>query len=127
MRCLAPILLLILAGTALLAQTPDPRHLKLEYEDERLRVMRLTLAPGESTSILDLNERINVSVNDARLRITFEGSEPRVVDAHAGSTKHEMASRVAFENVGSSEWQCVITEFKGQFAKAVQPPGAPAQ
>src|SRR5947207_7315775 len=109
MRRLVPIFLIVLAATALRGQTQDPRHLKLEYEDERLRVMRLTLTPGESTPMLDLNERINVSVNDARLRITFEGSEPRVVDAHAGSTKHEMASRVAFENVGNSEWQCVIT------------------
>jgi hypothetical protein len=110
-RRLTSILFVVLAASALRGQTQDPRHLKVEYEDERLRVMRLTLAPGESTPMLDLGERINVGVTDARLKITFTGSEPLVVDAHAGSTKHEMASRVAFENVGTTEWQCVITEF----------------
>jgi len=126
MRRYAYILVILLA-TGLHAQTtpPDLRHMRVEYEDERLRVIRLTLAPGESTGTVELNERINVSGNDARLKISLGGSTPAVFDVKAGSMRHEAASQFSIENVGTAEWQCVITEFKGQFAKSVIPARPP--
>jgi non-heme chloroperoxidase len=116
MRRFAPIFAAILLTTTLVAQTPDPRHLKIEYEDERLRVMRLILEPGESSGEIQLNERINVSATDGKIRVTFDGKDLGTFDVKAGSVRHEPPARFTIENVGSSEFQTVITEFKPGFA-----------
>ena len=117
------ILVVLLVGVMLHAQAPlqDSAHMRVEYEDERVRILQLSLPAGESTPLLDLNERITTSVNEGRLRVLSPGSQPRQMDARAGATTHEMAARISFQNVGNSEWQCVITEFKGQFAKEFPP------
>jgi pimeloyl-ACP methyl ester carboxylesterase len=129
MRLAQSIFFLLLFACSVHGQSvlPDQRHMRLEYEDERLRVIRLTLAPGEATPMLDLNERITTSVNDGHLRITFAGSEPQQTDSRAGATAHEMSARVSYQNAGTTEWQCVITEFKGQFAKNATPTRASDQ
>jgi pimeloyl-ACP methyl ester carboxylesterase/quercetin dioxygenase-like cupin family protein len=113
----------LMATIRLAAQTsaPDPAHMHVEYEDERLRVIRVTLAPGESTGTVELNERINVCATDGRIRVTFEGKDLGAFDVKTGTVRHEPAARFSIENVGTREFQTVITEFKAQFAKGLVP------
>jgi pimeloyl-ACP methyl ester carboxylesterase len=105
--------------------TLDPRHFKVEFEDERVRVSRLILEPGESTEETNLGERIMVTIRPTKLKVRFRASGMSVeedAEAVAGGTQHTGADeRISFENVGRTTWECVITEFKGRFAKTAAP------
>src|SRR4051812_26280933 len=122
MRRLFPLLALCALSAALHAQTLDPRHFKVEYEDERVRVTRVTLAPGESTGVVEFNERINVSATDGKIKVAFNGKDLGVFDVKAGTVRHEPAASFSIENAGTREFQTVITEFKGQYARSLAPP-----
>lgn len=115
--------MLTFAALRMVAQNalPDRSHMRVEYEDERLRVIRVTLQPGESTGVVELNERINVSATDGKIRVSFDGKDLGTFDVKAGTVRHEPAARFSIENVGTREFQTVITEFKPQFAKSVLP------
>ena len=76
MRRCVPIFFSLLLTSALHAQTQmqDPRHLKLEYEDERVRVMRLTLGPGEVTPEMQMGERITTYASDGRIKVQAQSA-----------------------------------------------------
>src|SRR3954470_17428144 len=120
--------MLVLAAARLAAQSvlPDPAHMRVEYEDERLRVIRLTLPAGEATPMMELNERLTTSFSKAKLRITRAGVLEQRSATQQRTTEHEAAGQVFIENIGTTEWHCVITEFKGQFAKALPGKQSPA-
>src|SRR3954466_13687107 len=82
--------IMAMAAARLIAQNavPDPAHMRIEFEDERVRVIRVTLAPGESTGTVALNERINVSATDGRIKVSLNGKDLGAFDVKAGTVRH---------------------------------------
>jgi len=121
MRRLAWVLL---AGAALPlhAQNPvevDAQHYRLEYEDKQVRVLRFRLAPGEKSPQHEHAARITVVVSGSRLRIEDTDGAIYEMTIYSGHAERQPATRHTVENVGSTVYEELTTEFKDA---ASQPP-----
>jgi pimeloyl-ACP methyl ester carboxylesterase/quercetin dioxygenase-like cupin family protein len=97
------------------AQDPlvvDPSHYKVEYEDENVRVLRVTLAPGEISPLHDHPERISVVVRSARLRLIADDGTAQELELPTGATNALAAVRHSVTNIGTTTFEEIATEFK---------------
>jgi non-heme chloroperoxidase len=114
------------------AQNPlqvDPAHFRVEYEDERVRVIRFRLAPGEKSPLHEHNTRIAVVVSGSRLKIEDTEGASHEITVNSGQAERQLAIRHSVENVGDQVYEELTTEFKDAasqppklIAKVVPPP-----
>lgn len=114
---------LLLAAPTLFAQSDsrDADHLRVQYEDDQVRVLWLTLPARQTTPFLSLVDRVTVAANDGTIKIIRResaASSATTVDIKAGETTHYDAGSISYVNEGVSEWHCVIMEYKQQGGKA---------
>lgn len=121
MRVHSALLGLALCAPAL-AQNPlqvDSAHFRLEYEDDRVRVLRFRLAPGEKSPLHEHNTRISVVVSGSRLQIEDTEGASHIITVNSGQAERQIAIRHSVENVGETVYEELTTEFKD---KASEPP-----
>lgn len=90
----------------------DPKHFKLEFENDRVRVLRYTLGPRESSAMHDHLDRIAVRLADYHARITLPDGTTHVTDATAGEASFHPSVRHAVENLSDSPYEAISIEFK---------------
>lgn len=100
----------------------DAKHYKVEYEDEKVRVVRFTLPPGESSPMHEHGERVVVVVRGGTLRHTDGEGRVTEVTQQSGMTAHRTQMRHSVTNIGKTIWEVVYTEFKGTATAAVASP-----
>lgn len=64
----------LFAGNVTLAQDPvsvDPKHHKIEFENEQVRVLRITFDPGEKAPMHEHPCAIAVGIRDGALEFTL--------------------------------------------------------
>jgi quercetin dioxygenase-like cupin family protein len=93
--------------------TADPKHAKLEFENERLRVVRLRLPPHEKTPMHSHPDRVVVYMTDVHVRITFPDGTSGDADVKGGTTSWSEAVIHAGENTSDQPWEIVEVELKG--------------
>ncbi len=86
----------------------------LVLENERVRVSRLLLAPGQSTELHTHALRgLGVSLSEARIAIEVPGKKVRMVKFKPGDTRwHEGGTKHTLRNVGSTTYEAVEVELK---------------
>lgn len=97
------------AGDALMQ---DPNHFKLEFENDRVRVLRYALGPRESSATHDHLDRIVVRLADYHARVTLPDGTTHVTDAKAGEASFHESTRHAVENLSDSRYEAISIEFK---------------
>src|ERR1044071_540553 len=83
----------------------DPRHYQVEFENERVRVLRIKYGPGEKSVMHSHPESIAVFLTDANARFTYPDGRTEDIKANAGTVQHmdafthlpESSSKTAFE------------------------------
>lgn len=113
---LALALLGLLTPTAR-AQDPlqaAPTHFKVEFENERLRVLRLTGGPNEKIPTHEHPAYVTVYLTDTRARITVPGGRTRRVGRKAGETAWNDAQTHASEALSEKPYELVLVELKGK-------------
>lgn len=119
----------------LAAQNPvqtDPAHFRLEYEDDRVRVLRFRLMPGEKSPVHEHNTRITVVVTGSRLKIEDTDGASHIITVNSGQAERQVATRHSVENLGDQVYEELTTEFNDAasqppklVAKAAPPPPPP--
>jgi quercetin dioxygenase-like cupin family protein len=66
----------------------DPRHYKVEFENERVRVLRIKCGPGEKSVMHSHPESIAVFLTDARGKFTYLDGRTEDINANAGTVPH---------------------------------------
>lgn len=97
------------------AQDPvkaDPRHFKLEFEDEQVRVLRFTLPPGEFSPMHEHMERVTVVVRGGRIRVTDAAGMITEAIVLAGDVRRRPYAAQSVTNIGDTVYEAVSTEFK---------------
>lgn len=92
----------------------DPAHNEILLDNDRVRVVRIHFAPGESGPIVDKRPRVIVAVTDSHATVTFPDghSEPR--DVKAGAVSFGEPGRQATKNTGTTPMENIVVELKGK-------------
>jgi len=108
-----------LAASAATAQDPvqvDPKHNKVESENDQVRVLRLHLGPKESTPMHEHPANVIVSITDAHVKVTLADGKTEERTRKAGSAVYRAAEKHAIENLSDKDYESVIVELKSRSA-----------
>ncbi|HEV1993026.1 MAG TPA: hypothetical protein VGR03_01735 [Candidatus Acidoferrum sp.] len=97
------------------AQDPvvaDADHIKLEFENSQVRVLRYSYKPGEKSPIHDHLTNVLIALTDQDAKSTANG---KTTDFHAkaGQVFWRNATKHVFENVGTTPADGILVELKG--------------
>ena len=98
------------------AQDPvkvDPKHYKVELENERVRVLRITYGPGEKSVMHEHPGSVAVFLTDGQVKFTLPDGKSQLTPAKAGSAVWTAAGKHLPENVGDKPFELILVELKG--------------
>jgi quercetin dioxygenase-like cupin family protein len=123
--------MLILATVALPALAQDlaavaPKNVKIEYEDARVRVVRLRIAPHETLPMHNRPARVVIALTANDVRLTSPDGKTRTVQVPAGNIAWSGPGQRSVTNL-DAPLENVIVELKNVTgpAKAVTHPPSP--
>ncbi len=91
----------------------DPRHYKVEFENERVRVVRIKYGAGEKSVMHSHPESITVFLTDAHAKFTYPDGRSEDINANAGTVQHMDAFTHLPESLGNTPFEVVQVELKG--------------
>lgn len=113
--CLSALAVLALGAGIAGAQDPvqvAPGNFKVEFENDRLRVLRLTIGRREKIPAHEHPPYVTVYLSDARSRISLPGGRTRRVGRKAGETTWNEAQVHSSETLSEQPLELVLVELK---------------
>ena len=95
------------------AVTVDPKHYKVELENEHVRILRITYAPGEKSVMHRHPANVAVFLTDGKARFTTPDGKSQEVTMKAGTTRWGDDENHLPENVGAKPFELILVELKG--------------
>jgi uncharacterized RmlC-like cupin family protein len=91
----------------------DKKHYKLELENDQVRVLRLKLAPKESTPMIERSRKsVAIFVNDAEAKMTDAAGKAETGAHKMGEAAWLPAGSSKLENTGTLPLEMVLVELK---------------
>jgi quercetin dioxygenase-like cupin family protein len=94
------------------AVAADPAHYTVEFENERVRVLRVVYGPGEKSVMHQHADSVAVYLTDGHLRITLPDGRTGEPHVKAGQSMWHPAGAHLIENLGDGKFELVLTELK---------------
>lgn len=95
------------------AFTADPKHYKLDTENDRMRVLRLKLKADEAVPVHDDRDALFVCVvKDCHLRLARPGGRSQDVHLQAGESRWIYADTRSEKNLSSEPLEMLVIELK---------------
>jgi len=107
----------VMSAVPAFAQDPvkvDPKHYKVEFENEQVRVLRISYAAGEKSVMHEHPAGVAVFLTDGQVKFTTPDGKSREVPAKAGSTQWAPAEKHLPENIGDKPFELILVELKGK-------------
>ena len=99
------------------AQDPvkvDAKHYKVEFENDRVRVLRITYGPHEKSVMHHHPANVAVFLTDGQSRFTMPDGKTQDAPVKAGSVQWSEAGEHLPENVGDKPFELILVELKGK-------------
>lgn len=106
--------------------TVGPDIYRLILENERVRVMEARFQPGAKIGPHAHPDHVVVVTSAGKLVVTAANGKTQEFDAKVGDTFFIAAETHSAENVGTTEFVCVVTELKGKYKAKDQASPTPA-
>ncbi len=90
----------------------DPKHYKVEFENDQVRVLRITYAPGEKGVMHSHPEGMVISITNASGKFTLPDGTTMPASFKAGDFRWVPASTHQGENVGDETFEVIQIEMK---------------
>ena len=90
----------------------DSAHYKVEFENDQLRIIRVTYAPGEKSNMHEHSEGVVVTLTDARSKVTLPDGKTQDFIVKAGRAAWSPASKHAVENISDKPYEGFYIEMK---------------
>ncbi len=90
----------------------DPQHYTVEFENDRVRVIRIKYGPGEKSVMHTHGPNVAVFLTDSFVRMTLPDGTSLEVNAESGDTRWSDAEEHLPENLGDKPFELVLVEFK---------------
>jgi quercetin dioxygenase-like cupin family protein len=97
------------------AQDPvkvDSKHYKVDFENDHVRVLRITYPPGEKSVMHDHPDAMAVFLTDHHIKFTYPDGKTEELRAKAGETRWTKGGKHLPENVGSKKFELILVELK---------------
>jgi quercetin dioxygenase-like cupin family protein len=107
--------LMPLAVGRALAQDPvvvDTAHYKVEFENEQVRVLRITYGPHEQSVMHDHPAGVGVLLTDSKVQFTVPDGEAVELDRKAGETIWAEAGPHLPQNMTDQPFEIILVELK---------------
>jgi quercetin dioxygenase-like cupin family protein len=114
---LALAALSVITAAPALAQDPvkvDPKHYKVEFENEQVRVLRISYAPGEKSVMHAHPNSVAVFLTDGNVKFTTPDGKSEERPAKAGATMWTPGGKHLPENIGDKPFELILVELKGK-------------
>ncbi len=109
---LAPFLLVPPVLAAEDAVVADPAHYTVEFENDRLRVIRVKYAPGEKSVMHTHGPNLAVFLSDSTVRMHLPDGTSEDMTTKIGATSWAENEQHRPENVGNGPVEVVLVELK---------------
>ena len=100
-----------------MAQDPtkvDAKHYKVEFENDQVRILRITYGPGEKSAMHEHPAAVAVFLKDGKAKFTTPDGKSQDSPIKAGTTQFSPAGKHLPENVGTTPFELVLVELKGK-------------
>jgi len=116
------VFLLVASAVPAMAQDAvkvDPKHYKVQFENDHVRVLRITYGPREKSVMHEHPPNLAVFLTDIHARFTLPDGKTEDVNPKAGSTQWDAAGGKHLpENLGDKPFELVLVEVKHKPAAA---------
>jgi len=96
----------------------DPKHYKVEFENDQIRVLRITYGPGEKSVMHEHPPNMAVFLTDGQARFTLPDGTTQDAPVKAGITQWDPGGKHLPENVGDQPFELILVELKGKAGTA---------
>ena len=90
----------------------DPKHYKVEFENDQVRVLRITYGPGEKSVMHEHPDAFAIFLTDIDGKFTFPDGTTQDNKSKAGTTLWTPAGKHLPENVGGKTFELILVEMK---------------
>jgi len=90
----------------------DPKHYKVEFENEKVRVLRISYGPGEKSVMHYHPSGVAVYLTDGKTRMTMPDGKSQVSTTKAGTIDWAPAGSHLPQNVGDKHFELILVELK---------------
>jgi len=94
------------------AWTADPKHYKLELENDRMRVLRLKLKADEAVPVHDDRDALWVCIKECHIRLARPGGRSQDLHMQAGESRWVYAEARSEKNLSSEPLEMLVIEAK---------------
>jgi quercetin dioxygenase-like cupin family protein len=103
----------------------DPKHYKVEFENARVRVLRVHYGPKEKSVWHSHPAGVAIAVTDVNAKFNLPGGKTQDSNMKAGQTMWTPAGRHLPENMSDSDFEVLLVELKTRRKPAVKKPAEP--
>ncbi len=105
---------MLLSGNSF-AQNPtkvDSKHYKVEFENDKVRVLRITYGPGEKSVMHEHPDAFAVFLTDIKGKFTLPDGKTLDNTSKGGTTMWTPAGKHLPENTGDKPFELILVELK---------------
>jgi quercetin dioxygenase-like cupin family protein len=117
LNTLFAIMACLFFSTAALAQDAEkvaPDQYKVEFENDQVRVLRITYAPGETSAMHEHPAGVAVFLTDHLGKFTFPDGKTEEIPGKAGQVIWAPAGKHAAQNIGDESFELILVELKSK-------------
>jgi quercetin dioxygenase-like cupin family protein len=92
----------------------DPKHYKVELENDQVRVLRIQYGPHEKSVMHAHPASVAIFLTDAHAMFTTPDGKTQEQSPKAGTTIYSPAGVHLPENVGDKAFELILVELKGK-------------
>ena len=121
------LFVLALAVPSVLAQDPtkvDSKHYKVEFENSKVRILRVHYGPHEKSVMHRHPDSIAIFQNDGKVKFTYPGGKTEEREMKAGQTLFTPAVRHLPENMTDNDMEVILVELKTPKRKPAAKPAS---
>ena len=90
----------------------DPKHYKVEFENDKVRVLRVNYGPHEKSVMHSHPETVAVFLTDGHAQFTLPDGKTVDAPVKAGAVQHDGAVKHLPENLGDTPFELIVVELK---------------
>jgi len=98
------------------AVTVDPKHYKVEFENDQVRVLRITYGPHEKSVMHEHPAGVAVFLTENHGKFTYPDGKTEEANAKAGEARWNAGGKHLPENLSDKPFELILVEMKTKAA-----------